>query len=265
MQPWIKPDEVRRRIPAGCKLPARFDAFLQAEERFRIEWNNLDAYSLKPSATEQAVPFLRLSDGGLIALWYHQPSPAVVHIGGHGELQVLARSFVDFLKALNARCIGLSDFDDAEPPVRVSGVSGPPNRDGLDALQAQFDEWFQAHTSLLEPLVSPETEALRLRVFRIAQDMIRGGRSKVYTLASPWWSMDFRIERAGANLAIQYRDYGEWYSVPEESGLSHEVSALLQLVQDKTRHHYDLEVNCAGIVSIDRDRQLLLVAPNAAT
>src|SRR5829696_6550879 len=116
MKPWIKADQVRKRVPEGRKLPARFDDFVQAEPPYAVEWNNLDAYCLKRSATKEAVPFLRLPDGGLVALWYHTESPAVVHIGAHGERGVLTHSFDDFLKALNARKSGLPDFDDTPNP-----------------------------------------------------------------------------------------------------------------------------------------------------
>jgi hypothetical protein len=261
MKPWIRDDQVRRRVPQGRELPARFDAFLRAEPAFRVEWNNLALYGLKRTATREAVPFLRLPDGALVAFWYYAASPAVVLIGAHGELKVLARDFDDFLKAVGARCSGLSEFDEADPAFRVPGVSGKPHRRGLSGLQKEFDDWFKKHTSLQQPIETPEAEALRQRVHRITEDMIREGRSKVYSLSSPWWSIHVRIERHGRDLSIAYLDHGEWYPVPEKYGLVEEVLALLELVKHKDRKHYELCASSVGIVSIDRDRELVLVPP----
>lgn len=261
MKHWISADQVRRHVPKGRKLPARFDDFLRAKLPFRVEWNNLDAYGLKPSARKEAVPFLRMPDGGLAALWYHAAEPAVVHIGGHGELKVVASDFDNFLKGIGARCSGLPDIDDGEEGFSLSGVRGKPNGAQLPALQKKFDKWFKQHTSLLEPLVSSEAESLRRRVRKIAEDMIRDGRSKVYTLSSPWWSMHFQIERDGDDVSITYLDFGEWYQVPAKYKLAEEVAASLKLVKHKKRRRYELSVCCAGILSIDGDRELVLVPP----
>src|SRR5262249_14781253 len=153
----------RRRVPKGRTLPVRFDDFLRARLPFRVEWNDLDAYGLKPSATKEAVPFLRLPDGGLVALWYHAAEPTVVHIGAHGELKVVASDFDDFLEAVGARCSGLPDIDEGKESFSVPEVRGRPNRAGLPALQEKFEKWFKQHTSLLDPLSSPKAESLRQR------------------------------------------------------------------------------------------------------
>jgi hypothetical protein len=261
MQNWTKAEQVRRRVPKGRKLPARFDDFLRAKLPFRVEWNDLDAYGLKPSATMEAVPFLRLPDGGLVALWYHAAEPAVVHIGGHGELKVVASDFDNFLRGIGARCSGLPDIDEGEESFYVPGVRGKPNGARVASLQEKFDKWFKQHTSLLEPHRSPETEALRQRVHKIAENMIRDGRSSVYTPSSPWWSMSFRIERVGDDLSITYLDYGEWHSLPTGYELAEEIAALFKLVKNKERLRYELTACSAGIVSIDRDRELILVPP----
>jgi hypothetical protein len=259
METWIKADQIRRRVPKGRKLPGRFDDLLRAKHPFRIEWNDLNAYGLKSSATKEAVPFLRLPDGGLVALWYHAAEPAVVHIGGHGEMKVIASDFECFLKSIGARCSGVPDIDEGEESFSISGVGGSPNRKALPVLQKKFDEWFKQHTSMLEPSKSPEAEALRKRVYKIAQDMIRDGRSKVYSLSSPWWSKDFQIERAGDGLSITYLDFGEWHPVPSKYKLAEVVGALLKLAKNKNRRRYKLSVCSAGIVSVDRDRELVLV------
>ena len=254
-------NRVRDHVPKGRKLPRQFDDFLQAKLPFRVEWNDLDAYGLKPSATTDAVPFLRLADGGLVALWYHTAEPAVVHIGGHGELSVIASDFENFLKGIGAKCSGLPDIDESEKSFVVPRVRGSPDGAELPALQKKFDKWFKQHTSLLDPLSSTEAERLRQRVHKIAETMIRDGRSKVYTLSSPWWSMDFQVERDSDNLSITYLDFGKWYPVQSKYKLTEEVAKLLKLIKNKQRRQFKLSTCSAGIVSVDRDRELVLVPP----
>ena len=267
MKPWLKPDEVRAHLPKGRELPSRFDDFVRAEPQCRIQWNDLDSYSLKPSATNEAVPFLRLSDGALVALWYHKPSPAVVLIGGHGELEVVAVSFDDFLKALAVQRSGVPDFDsEEEPPFVVPGTEGEPNTDGLAELQEPFRQWFQKHTSLLPPLRTPEAELLRQRIYAIADTMSRDGRPKAFTYGTTiYWSNHFRVERKESGLSVSYLDFGKWYPVPEEYKLTDEVALLLELVLHKNRSEYEFVVQCEGLVSVDRDRQLLLLPPGFDT
>jgi hypothetical protein len=91
--------------------------------------------------------------------------------------------------------------------------------------------------------------------------MLSDGRSKVYNLSSTRWSLKFRIQRDGDGLAITYLDYGEWYAVPAKYKLAKEVEMLLKLVKHKRRAQYDLSTSSSGIVSIDRDRELLLMPP----
>jgi hypothetical protein len=280
MPPWIRPEHVREHLPAGRKLPARFDAFVRAEPpHCRIEWNDLDAYSLKPSATEEAVPFLRLPDGGLAALWYRESEPAVVHIGGHGELKVLARTFDDFLKALAVRRSGLPDLDtDERPAIVVPGIgrgargeptgsppgTAEPDTRGLAELQERFERWFKEHTALLPPLRTPEAEELRCRVFAAAQAMTRDNRPKPFSTGGvSYWRIMYRIERTGSEPTVEYLDYGKWLPVPAEYGLTTAAAELLELVKDKDRDRYEFVVNFQGLVSVDRDRQLLLLPPVA--
>lgn len=264
MEPWIRPEHVREHLPPGRKLPARFDAFVAARPpHCRIEWNDLGAYSLKPTATQEAVPFLRLPDGALAALWYCEPEPAVVHIGGHGELKVIARTFDDFLKALALRQSGLPDLDsDEQPPFVVPGTQGEPDAEGLAELQEQFGEWFKRHTSLLAPLRTPEAEALRRRVHAAAERMSNDDRPKPFRSGTfTFWTTHFRVERTGVGPALTYQDYGKWLPVPDEYGLREPVAEMLELVLDKGRDRYEFAVNSAGLVSVDRDRQLLLLPP----
>ena len=210
---------------------------------------------------KDAVPFLQLPDASLVALWCHASEPAVVLINGHGGLRVLACDFDSFLWGISERSSGLSEIDQAEERFAVPGIGGKLNAAGLPALQEKFEKWFNQHTSLLEPLATSEAEALRGRVYGIAQDMIRNGHSKVYTLSSPWWSMEFQVERVGDVLSLSYLDFGKWYPVPPKYKLAAEARALLALVKNKTRRRYELSTCSAGVVSVDNDRELVLAPP----
>lgn len=261
MSRWIGEEQVRRRVPAGCKLPARFDDFLRSGLPVAVEWNDLSDYALKETATKETVPFLRLAKGGLVAFWFGQAPPAVVSIDTRGELRVIARDFDDFLRSLHGRCTGLSEFDEAEPPLRVPGMEsdGVPNRESLAALQASLDAWRKKHTVLQEPLRTPDAEELRRRVHRIAETMIADGYSTGDASSSPWWSLTFRIKCDGEGLTVAYLNAGEWYPVPKKYELEREVAELLDLVRHKGRDEYELSTCSAGIVSVDSDRELVLI------
>jgi len=260
-------DDLRRRIPQGRELPARFGEFAKARTPFEVGWTDLKDYDLKLTAMREAVPFLRLPDGGLVVLWYHAKSPAIVHIGGHGERRVIAGHFDDFLRGINSKRSGLPDFDETDDVFGVPGVLGEPGREDLPALQEKFDDWCKKHSALREPLRRPDAEALRHRLHHIAMEMLRDGWSKVYSPSSPWWSMDYRIERTDTGLAISYLNYGEWLPIPPEyaaeCGLDREVLTLLELVKHKSRSRYQLSICKPGIVSVDRDRELVLVPPES--
>ena len=138
-------DQVRKRIPAGRELPARFDDFLEVDfvkesELFEVWWSDLTEYELKRSAKKEAVPFLSLFDGGLVAFWYHDAVPAIVHIGSEGERKVVARDFDDFLKGINAKCCGLPDVDEEESVYRSHRV--------IEAGQAQDTEQIRTRRQL---------------------------------------------------------------------------------------------------------------------
>jgi len=261
--PRRRVSDIERRLPVGQSLPLAFTDFLAADPPASIEWNGLKHYSLKRSASREAVPFLRLSDGGLIAFWFHEKSVPIVHIGGHGELQVIACDFDHFLKAINTKSTGLGDLDEAEPSLRIPSVKGRPRRKELAALQREFDSWFERHSALQKPQKTTESEKLRKQVVAVAESMLRDGKSKVYDLDSEWWSMDYRITLQAENIKITYLDFGKWYSVPKKYKLIPLVTDLLAFVKRKNKKQYELSVASYGGVSIDKDTELLIVPPNS--
>jgi hypothetical protein len=255
---------IEQHLPKGRTLPTQFEALLAADPPVSVEWNGFKHYSLKRSASKEAVPFLRLPDGGLVAFWFREPSTStpIIHIGGHGELEVIASDFEQFLKAINMKSTGLGDFDDADPPLRISTVKGRPRRKELASLQTKLNLWFECHTSLRKPTNTTASEALRRQVVAVAEAMLRDGKSKIYDLDSTWWSMSFQIAISTKGIRITYLDYGKWYNVPLKYKLVPLVNDLLLLVKHKNRKRYELSVASYGGVSIDRDQELLIVPPD---
>jgi ankyrin repeat protein len=140
--------QIKRHVPDGQVLPALFERFVAADPPFEMEWNDLKGYALKRSATKTAVPFLRLDDGGLVALWYESDPPAVVHIGAHGDWGVVAVTFDDFLKAINSRRTGLSDIDSRDDDdFVIRGVKGKPASKTRPVTQNKFAAWLKKHAT----------------------------------------------------------------------------------------------------------------------
>ncbi|MGB1253521.1 MAG: hypothetical protein ACPG8W_23115 [Candidatus Promineifilaceae bacterium] len=254
---------IEQHLPAGHTLPAQFEALFSTELPASIEWNDFEHYALKPSASQEAVPFLRLSDGGLIAFWFCDGFTPIVHIGAHAELKVLATDFGRFLTAINQEETGLSEFDDAEPPLRLPTVTGrqPPHGD-IASLQTDLELWFERHTSLQKPTVSAESETVRLQLFTISQTLIRDGYSKSYTLDSLWWFMYFQITVTTTGINVTYLDHGKWGDVPPQYKLRPLIVNLLAFVKHKDKAHYELSVDCSGRVSVNGDKELLLLSPD---
>jgi hypothetical protein len=255
---WIKDREVRKHVPKGRSLPKKFDAFIEAGPPLPIEWDDLDSFGLKREALKDVLPFMRVGTGGMVTFWFHQADPAVVYFGDEGELDVVALNFDEFLKAAVAGKSGVYDFDDPDNPFQMPGVKGRPKRAGLVALQKKFDAWWKENTALLEGDTSLEN--LRESVVALARQMIADGRSKVYTLRTGYWSMDFKIARTPRGLAIDYLDFGKYYRMPKRYGIVPLVQELLRHVKNKSKKEYELDVSDDGRVSIDRDRELVLMS-----
>lgn len=255
---WIKDQAVRKSLPKGCKLPKKFEAFIAAEPKLPIDWESLEPLGLKPAAMQEVLPFMRTLTGGLVSFWYHAAEPAVVYFGDEGELDVLALNFDEFLKGAVLGKSGVHDLDSSEPRLQMPAVTGEPLQAGLDALQIKFAAWWKQNKALLDG--QTDLEDLRERVHAVAKKMIAEGKSKVYKLGSKYWSMQFQIERTREGIAVTYLDYGKYYPVPKEYDFVLLVEKLLAHTKNQNKAQYDLLVTDSGIVSIDRDRELVLMS-----
>lgn len=255
-------ERIRKKLPARAKLPASFTRLVGAQLPVDVKWTNLTQYELKSSASKESVPFLQLGDGGLVCFWFHEDTVPIIHIGAHGELEIVASDFDEFLRAINSRRTGLPDLDEADEPIHVAGIKKAPVRKKHAKLQAQLAKWFEAHSALQKPLKTDTSDTLRRRVFSIATAMIKDGRSKVYPAKHRYWSMTFRAERIGSRFKLSYLDYGEWYPVPASYGLESVMNKVLALVKHPKRNQFEIEATVDGLVSVDRDKELVLVPDN---
>jgi len=261
MANWIKAEQVRSRVPNGRSLPARFEDFIRAVPRMRVQWEEMDHCNLEDSAANELLPFLRTGSGGVIPFWYHDATPAIVHLGSEGEQEVVANDFDDFLLGISARCSGVHDFDGDEEAFHVPGISGVPTNAGLSELQPRFEEWLRQNTCILQPLVTPETEILRQQAHRIALTMLGDGCCHVYTAESVWWTVYLLIERNSNSVSISYRKFGEWTPLPEKYGLLAPVLELLKFVRHPNLDRFEISTWSFGGVSINRARELSLHPP----
>jgi hypothetical protein len=258
----LRIEQIRKKLPAGAKLPSSFGRLMEDKLPVDIRWTSLAQYELKSSASKEAVPFLALGDGGIICFWFHGDPAPIVHIGAHGEVEVVAANFDAFLRDINSRRTGISDLDEADEPIRIPGVRKAATRKKHKKLQVQLQEWFESHSALQKPLKASTSDALRRRFVRIAKAMLKKGLSKVYSAKDDDWSMTFRAQRTGSRLKLTYLDYGEWYDVPASYGLEATINEVLALVKHPKRKQFEIEVTVDGLVSVDRDKELVLVPDN---
>jgi hypothetical protein len=287
-------DNIEAQFPPGITMPPelrRLCDFLDGTDypisgcmRLRPEGEGLKAWFGDGSdAWCKLAGFGSGPDGSTLALWLYAGTDSstapVVHLGSEGDhLTVLADNVRDFLALLG---IGYGElgFDDlSKPPAEPEsaarlrewlaaefGIHCPETGIALvqraQARHPDFAQWVQgAEEQTLTP-DEPETEALRQRVHRIAEDMLRDGLSKVYKLSSSWWSIEFKIERDGGELSITYLDYGKWYPVPAKYTLVEAVEALLKFVKDNKRREYELSTCTAGHVTVGPNKELILAPP----
>ena len=245
-------------LPKEADLPANFNLLFELPLPTIIGWSYIENFELKPSAKNEMVPFLKFGDGGVLAFWFIKSDCAIVYLGSEGELEVISEKFDSFLYLLNTKCTGLSEFDDSEEKYDLSSHNIQFNSERKDYLNKELLIWYKKHTTLLEPKVSTETEKIRRNVMKIAHAILDDGLSKVYTKESIWWDLSFKIKIDSENLNITYRDYGKWYVLPEKYNLEKEVRKLLLFVKNKSKKEYDLSISSPGIVSINRDTELVL-------
>jgi hypothetical protein len=268
MKRKIAIDGIRKRVPAGFQLPtsfARFAADVGGEigdgPWFHVAWANADPLRpLDAGGRGALLPFLRFRDGGVVAFWLERVARApIVHLDSEGGQRVVGTHLDDFFARLARRRTGVPDLDDCAPLV-LRGVGKPAG--GLGAAQRRFVAWTEAHSALRRPTAGADGEKLRRAMMTIARKML--GKLTSYT-ARDYWSVALRAERKAGRLVVTYMGkggiHGVWPQVPPAYGVEAPVAQLLTMVKHPNKGKWDITITKSGIVTFDRDKELLLVDP----
>ena len=255
-------DRLKRKLSIGRNPPIEFALVTSNDLPLTIAWSSLKPYGLNKSAELEMVPFIRVADGSLVAIWFAIDPPAIVVLDAHGEPpRIVAKDFPNFLRSISASKTGVPDIDEDCVDISIPRYTARPSRAGITALQKKLDAWSQENSSLEQPRKGRDSEALRKCLHKAVKQMIHNGLSKIYTARDYHWDMNFEIKRTRSGLQVQYLDYGKWYDVPTRYDLRSIAEELLTLVKNPKLRKYELVVTKDGIVSVDKDRQLVLVPP----
>jgi hypothetical protein len=170
---------IRRKLPAGYRPPASFDAFVAFCRRqrrgslgwFRIEgYHSDDLWAGIPLA--EVAPFLVLPAGGVVAWWFEKGrrTHSVVHISSEGEQAVVAGSFADFLARLAMRKTRVDDLDTQDGGIVLPAAwrrGRAPDRAVMAALRRRFTAYLKAHEPVPEQVPGALGEEIRAAVVRV--------------------------------------------------------------------------------------------------
>lgn len=251
---WIKDDKIRKELAKGKSLPKNFDAFIAAEPQLPIEYSDLSEFRLKPDGLWEALPFLKTPGGEHLALWYHASEPAVILFGKEGVVKVVALNFDEFLKGAACGLTGVAAVDHCNPRIRVPGITGKPATAGLADLQRKLDQWWELRREMRKP--QTEHDEVRRRVMAAFKVMENDGLLEDTMLG--YFKGKFRITRTGKGTQVAIGDGKKFSPLAAKYKFEPIVDELLQLVINKNRPAYEMTVTGKGLVSIDRDHELLL-------
>jgi hypothetical protein len=260
-------------VPAGRGLPKRVAPFFALVAKsaipkrvLRTSWKHLrDLLSVVDGARDHLWPFYGLGDGGMVALWWEHDEPCVVWAGSEGDFSVLARDFDEFLARLAAGKSGVWDMDEDFKTVLLTTLlpRRPRPRPLGGVPTKRFLRWIETQSSLQKPNPSADGEKLRLELVALGKRMLRDKLSKVYTTRSPDWSFDFKLIFQKSGWRIDYLDYGVWYPLPTKYKPADLAPRIVALTKHPKRKRYEMVVTHSGLVSLDRDKELVLEDPQA--
>ena len=265
-------DRIRKHLPKGRRLPAELTGFakLVVSERgarhdlLELTWTDpLPLLNADRGALDAMLPFLRLGDGGVIALFWHDASPCVVHCDSEGGAAVIASSFADFLVRLARPTRELLERLEIESALDTAKLVEPGAAKARipASLSRSFAAWIESHSLSAKPTASPDARVLADRLLAISKRMISDGLSKVYNSRSIHWTTEFRIERGGTQgteWTITYLDYGKWLPLPARYDVLALWPELLRSMKKPNARSFELSVWKDGHVFVDRGNQLTI-------
>lgn len=165
---------IEKHAPSGFRLPATFDAFVdacQSSSRGDLGWFSVKYTkpneSLGFDASKEVLPVLRLADGGFVAFWFCTPSrPAVISCSSEGEVKVVGASWPDFLSRMTKKRTGVPDLDERESRQlpKIRGVQAELIR--LTRHRKLLESWLSEHQQD-QTGDSPVSEQIRGELVRL--------------------------------------------------------------------------------------------------
>ncbi len=244
------------RVPPALLRLAEVAAAARAERPlpFQVGWSNpANLLRLRGGPLRELVPFLRLGDGGVVAMWLAEAEPAVVLLGIDGECRVIAVNIEAFLQRLAAGTTGVPSCTEPLPELGAAAVE-----DGTvpEALVAAFREWLAAGSALRAPTDLKRAEAARKALYRGARALVRDGLQRPHTLTGGWWSVSLSFRRSDAGWSVERLVRGKWLAVPAEYPLAEQGPELRAVYGHPRKTRFAVQVIDSGLVTLERDMEL---------
>lgn len=263
---------VEKHLPRGRALPPRFALLVRAARdsktggTFAIGWRDPRKLHHSTVMRELAV-FMTLPDGGVVALWTSPEDPPVVHVDSEGGARVVARDFDDFLSRLSRRKTGVPDLDALEedaPPLALGVRAAAPR--SFTAVQRAFARALGEGAPVAR--AGDDVERARAALVALGAAMVKDGRFRrdLTRMLTPRddWSVRLQVKRAGAGWTFEHASDGAWHALPERYGMAAIWERTRTLCKRPSAEVFQIEIAKRGLVSIDRDRQLIAL-PNGMT
>jgi hypothetical protein len=249
-------------------LPTELTAFAKLvvsergprHDRMELTWSDpRPLLNAGPRALESLLPFLRLGDGGVIALWWHDNDPSVVHCDSEGQVAVVALSFPDFLSRFAHPTPGFAERLEIDAPIDTSPLVATARPKRIPAaLSNAFSAWVESQSLSAKPDASAGASQLAKKLQAIARRMLQDGLSKVYKLRDFHWTMTYRVEHKSTPWKVTYLDYGKWIPLPKRYDLVALLPELARLMKNPRQRRFELSVWKDGHVFVDRGNQLTI-------
>lgn len=242
------PPELHRLLEVAAATP------LEQGPWFVVGWSNpANLLRLRAEPLRALVPFLRLGEGSVVALWLAEAESPVVLLGSDGECRVIAANVAAFLHVLAAGTTGVPAWTEPLPELGTAGVDHAPVP---EALEEAFASWLRGASALRPPVDEKRAEALRKALHRGARALVRDGLQRPHTLTGGGWSVSFNFQRSEAGWSVERLVRGKWLAVPPEYTLAEHGPELRAVYGRPRKARFVVQVIDSGLVAVERDMEL---------
>lgn len=257
---------IRKHLPRKRRLPKELGGFAKLVVSERGPRHDLASFTWtdpRPllnadrNAVESLLPFLRLGDGGVVALFWHDDAePSVVHCDSEGQYAVIATSFTDFLARLARPTPDFTERLELDAPIDTSSLVPKTRRHERipAALSHRFATWVDSHSLSATPDSSADASLLAQKLLEIARHMLKDGLSRVYNLRAFHWTVELRVQRN----VVTYLDYGKWIPLPATYDIAALLPQLSRLLKHPRARRFDISIWKDGHVFVDGGNQLTI-------